>query len=224
MKQIIEQLNQRLTSVVSAQADSLGERLRAEHKPQPVSVTLNQEVPKTNGGKLVAGGVAASAGIYTVYSLSEGNWGQAILSAVVTGAAAYMSSKMDAETDQAPARVLATEDEEDYAYAKSLERIFAEMLRFTSDHLSKLQGENEALVRQNLDRVPEDKRILVLDKIVLRSSIQYSLGTLKAGLYSQRGANAIEGYMLEQAKVFGLAVRRAYDEQKEIYQEIENLL
>lgn len=222
MKQIIEQLKQRLASEVSAQADTLAERLRAEPKPQPVPVVPHQEAPKTNGRKLVFRGLGLFAGGCAAYSLSEGNWLQGILAALAAGGAVYLSSKMDAETDHAPTRVLAKED--DYVYAKRLEGIFAEMLRSTSDYLGSLQSENEALVRQGLASVPEDKRTSILDKIVLRSSIQYSLGTLKAGLYNQSGADAIESYMLEQAKAFGLAVRKAYDEQKAIYQEIEGLL
>lgn len=222
MKQIIEQLKQRLASEVSAQADTLAERLRAEPKPQPVPVVPHQEASKTNGRKSVAGGVALFAGGYAVYSLIEGNWLQGILAALAAGGAVYLSSQMNTRAEHTPTGGLAKED--DYVYAKRLESIFADMLRSTSDYLGSLQSENEALVRQGLASVPEDKRTSILDKIVLRSSIQYSLGTLKAGLYNQSGADAIESYMLEQAKAFGLAVRKAYDEQKAIYQEIENLL
>lgn len=222
MKQIIEQLKQRLASEVSAQADTLAERLRAEPKPQPVLVVPHQEAPNINGRKSVAGGVALFAGGYSVYSLIEGNWLQGILAALAAGGAVYLSSQMNTCAEHTPTGGLAKED--DYVYAKRLESIFADMLRSTSDYLGSLQSENEALVRQGLASVPEDKRTSILDKIVLRSSIQYSLGTLKAGLYNQSGADAIESYMLEQAKAFGLAVRKAYDEQKAIYQEIENLL
>lgn len=222
MKQIIEQLKQRLASEVSAQADTLAERLRAEPKPQPVLVVPHQEAPNINGRKSVAGGVALFAGGYAVYSLIEGNWLQGILAALAAGGAVYLSSQMNTRAEHTPTGGLAKED--DYVYAKRLEGIFAEMLRSTSDYLGSLQSENEALVRQGLASVPEDKRTSILDKIVLRSSIQYSLGTLKAGLYNQSGADAIESYMLEQAKAFGLAVRKAYDEQKAIYQEIEGLL
>lgn len=222
MKQIIEQLKQRLASEVSAQADTLAERLKAEPKPQPVLVVPHQEAPNINGRKSVAGGVALFAGGYAVYSLIEGNWLQGLLAALAAGGAVYLSSQMNTRAEHTPTGGLAKED--DYVYAKRLESIFAEMLRSTSDYLGSLQSENEALVRQGLASVPEDKRTSILDKIVLRSSIQYSLGTLKAGLYNQSGADAIESYMLEQAKAFGLAVRKAYDEQKAIYQEIEDLL